>query len=40
MPLQKDSTPEEDQAYFLGLAICLLVALVLGVPTVVAFFGE
>lgn len=38
MPLQKDSTPEEDAAYFFALSICLLVVLVLGVPIVVAFF--
>lgn len=39
MPLRRDSTPEEDEAYFLGLTICLLVILVLGVPITVAFFG-
>lgn len=38
MPLQKDSTPEEDEAYFVAMAVCLLVVLVLGVPIVVAYF--
>ena len=40
MPLQPDSTPEEDGAYILGLAICLLVVLVLGVPTFTLLLGE
>lgn len=39
MPLQKNSTPEEDFSYFLALSICLLVGLVLGVPIAVAFFS-
>ena len=39
MPLQPDSTPKEDFAYFFGLAICLLVVMVVGIPVVVAFFG-
>lgn len=38
MPLQPDSTPEEDEAYFVALSICLLVILVLGVPIAVAYF--
>lgn len=39
MPLQPDSTPEEDAAYFLALSICLLIVLVMGVPLTVAFFS-
>ena len=39
MPLQPDSTPQEEQVYFVALSFCLLVVLVLGVPLIVAYFG-